>query len=90
MRNASPFDVLATLPGTLAVALAKAIARFQETNLPLEAYTVTVLREGETLIVTFTDKDAPAGGRGSPGQRPGFEVMLDQKSLTIIESQFIR
>lgn len=90
MKNASPFDVLAVLPGTHAAALAKAITHFLEQGLLLDGYTVTVLREGETLIVAFTDKDAPAGGRGNRGQRPGFEVTLDEKTLTIIGSQFIR
>lgn len=63
---------------------------FQQQNLDLVHYKSTLVRDGESLVVIFTDKDGRAGGRGNSGTRPGFEVQMDARDLRVIRSNFIR
>jgi len=53
-------------------------------------YRITLTSEGDSLVVAFTDGSAPPGGRGAPGARPGFEVELDARDLSVRRSSFIR
>jgi hypothetical protein len=75
--------------GSLAPMLAAAQI-FEQRKLDLADYRVTLLRSGNSYVVTFTDKDAQVGGRGNPGKRLGFEVELGASDLRVIRSHFIR
>lgn len=61
--------------------------RISRHDLPGRARSV---REGNSFIVTFTDRDAPLGGHGSPGKRPGYQVELDRATLRVLSSSFMR
>ena len=56
----------------------------------LSPYRIALMNEGDSLVVVFTDKDAAPGGRGSSGTRPGFEVEMSARDLTVRRSNFIR
>lgn len=56
----------------------------------LSPYRIALMSEGDSLVVVFTDKDAAPGGRGSSGTRPGFEVEMSARDLTVRRSNFIR
>lgn len=56
----------------------------------LSPYRIALMSEGDSLVVVFTDKDAAPGGRGSSGARPGFEVAMSARDLTVRRSSFIR
>lgn len=75
--------------GNLAPILAAASV-VEQRKLGLDGYRVALLRSGTSYVVTFTDKDAQPGGRGSPGKRLGFEVELSTIDLHVIRSNFIR
>jgi hypothetical protein len=79
-----------TILGSHFRAVEQAVKVFTSRNLDLNFYKITVVREGSSLVVIFTDKDAAMGGRGSPGTRPGFEVELDEKDLRVLRANFIR
>ncbi len=53
-------------------------------------YRITLMSEGDSLVVAFTDGSAAPGGRGAPGTRPGFEVELAAHDLSVRRSSFIR
>ncbi len=63
---------------------------FQQRVPDLSPYRIALMREGDGLIVVFTDKNAPPGGRGSQGARPGFEVEMSARDLTVRRSNFVR
>lgn len=56
----------------------------------LKEYRITVIRDGEPMAVTFTDKDRLSGSRGGSCHRPGFEVELDSRELRVLQSAFDR
>lgn len=63
-------------------------------NLDVRNYNIEVVREGglyegASIVVIFSDKDRPAGTRGSTG-RPGFEVELDAHDLRVLRSNYVR
>lgn len=53
-------------------------------------YRIALMRQGDSLVVVFTDRDAPSGGRGSRGGRPGFEVEMAARDLALRRSSFVR
>lgn len=63
---------------------------FEQRRMNLADYRIALLRSTNTYVVTFTDKDSQAGGRGNPGKRLGFEVELNGADLRVIRSHFIR
>ncbi len=90
MSNTAQIQVLDTIQGTNFIAVQAALPTFGRTGLDLASYRITVLGEGNSLIVTFTDKNGPAFGRGSPGIRPGYQVELDRNDLRVLQASFLR
>lgn len=90
MSNTAQIQELDTIQGVNFLAAQAAAAVFAQTQLHVADYRITVLGEGNSFIVLFTDKDAPLSGRGSPGKRPGYEVRLDRRSLRVLGSNFMR
>jgi hypothetical protein len=66
------------------------LARFPPTA--LAEYRISVYREGELLRVIFLDKERPPGVRGSGGRPgcPGFEVTLEEESLSVVDAHFVK
>ena len=59
-------------------------------NADLRDYNIEVVRDGNSIVVIFLDKDREPGTRGSTGGRPGFEVELDARDFRVIRSNFLR
>jgi len=71
-------------------AITTAVDVFRRHNLELQAYRITLMSEGSSRVVAFADKDARPGGRGSTGGRPGFEVEMSSRDLSVRRSNFVR
>ncbi len=56
----------------------------------LSGYRIRLMREGDSLVVAFTDKDAVPGARGGGGKRLGFEVEMNAGDLVVKRSNFLR
>lgn len=72
------------------LAIQKATEVFTEKNLDLSKYEISVVNNGNTLVVVFLDKNKTTNIIGNPGVLPGFEVELDAKDLKVINSHFVR
>lgn len=82
-------QLLDKIQGSSFLPIRKAVEIFQRHNPDLTQYNIKVVREGDSLVVLFSDKDRPAGIHGSIG-KPGFEVELNARDLTVIRSNFVR
>jgi hypothetical protein len=56
----------------------------------LAKYKISVVRDGESLVVIFTDKDRDPMTRGHNPKCPEFEVELNQVDLTVRRANFLR
>jgi len=90
MANTATIQQLDSIQGTSFLAIQEAIPVFAQTKLHIADYRLTVFGEGSSLIVTFTDRDAPMSGRGSPDQHPGYQVEMDRATLRVLNSSFMR
>jgi len=91
LSKTSGSKVLDTIHGRSYYAIAAAMAPFHKRGLDLAFYTISVMREGNSLYVSFVDKEATQRKvRGNPGKRPGFEVELATHDLHVVRSSFIR
>lgn len=81
--------IVDTLQGSNFLAIQAAMEIFRNQSPDLVQYRIEVVRDGDSLVVVFTDKDRPVGTRGSVG-RPGFEVALDPRDRHVKRSNFIR
>ena len=90
MLNTGSIKVLDTIQGSSYLAIQAAMGVFQRHNPDLALYKIEVVRDGDPLVVIFTDKDRPSGARGNIGARPGFEVEMDARDLHVRRSNFIR
>ena len=82
-------QLLDKLQGSSFIAIQVAAKAFQQYNPDLAQYNIELVREGDSLIVIFFDKDRPEGTRGSVG-KPGFEVELKAQDLQVLRSNFVR
>jgi hypothetical protein len=90
MSKMDKLKVLDTLHGTSVPPIQAALTPFQQRNLNIAQYKITLISEGNSEVVTFIDKDAQPGGRGGSGGRPGFEVELNAADLRVLRSNFVR
>jgi hypothetical protein len=81
--------MLDRIQGSSFPAIQAAVAVFQQRNPDLTQYKIEVVREGDSVVVIFADKDRPEGTRGSVG-KPGFEVELTARDLRVLRSNFVR
>jgi hypothetical protein len=75
--------------GSLAAILV-AVPVLEQRKMKLADYRITLLRNRDSYVITFTDKDSQSGGRGNPGRRLGLEVEVGTADLHVINSHFIR
>ena len=90
MSNTDHVKILDTVQGSSFLAIQAAVAVFQRYKPDLSQYKMAVVRDGNSLVVIFSDKGQQAGGLGSLGARPGFEVELDSQDLRVLRSHFTR
>ncbi len=64
----------------------KELARLK---IDIVGYRVQVQRVGKLYVVIFTDENTPPGARGSVG-KPGLEVEIDPRDMSVVRSYFIR
>ena len=90
ITNRDHLKVIDTLQGASFQPIQVAVTVFQQRNLDLQHYNITLLRDGNSLVVIFTDKDGKPDVLGNPGPRLGFEVKLDGHDMRVLRSNFIR
>jgi hypothetical protein len=90
MLNKDQVKVVDTIQGTNYPAIQAAIAVFQRHSPDVTHYTISVIRDRDSLVVTFTDRAVRLSPRGNPGVRPGFEVELNARDLDVVRQNFIR
>jgi hypothetical protein len=78
-----------TIQGSSFLAIGAAMEIFRRYEPDLVKYRIEVVRDGDSLVVIFTDKDRLPGTRGSIGL-PGFEVAFDARDRRVLRSNFIR
>jgi hypothetical protein len=69
-------------------AIERAVHALRDRGLRIEDYSVRIYREGERIVVVFSDHKSPDTIKGSAG-RPGFEVEMDSQ-LPVMRSNFVR
>ena len=84
------FEVMDTLQGASFQPIQVAVTVFQQRNLDLQHYNITLMRDGNSLVVIFIDKDGQPDFLGNPGPRLGLEVELDSQGQHVLKSHFIR
>lgn len=67
----------------------KAADVFEKKNLDLADYKAELLEEGDSLVVVFEDKNQRRPVLGSVG-KPGFEVEMKARDLSVTRSNFLR
>jgi len=83
--------ILDSIQGSSLLAIRAATPVFlQSYKAELADYKVEVLRDGESKVVIFADKDRKPGIRGHRAGRPGFEVELKPDDLKVLRSNFLR
>jgi hypothetical protein len=78
------------ISGVRAVALQSALAELAKRNLKASDYKVSVIATASSVIVSFTDPNAPRGQRGATPGKPGFEVELTTDAKSIVRANFVR
>ena len=70
--------------------VAVAAAVFKPRKPEWTAYKIDVVRDGESVVVIFLDKDRKPGTRGGGGVHPGFEVEMRPADLEVLRSNFVK
>jgi len=83
-------ELLDTIQCSSVPPIEAALPVFQRYNPDLKRYRISVVREKESIAVTFTDRGTQPGGRGHAGPMLGFEVELNARDLHVLRSNFIR
>ena len=76
--------------GSSFLAIEAALEVFKSRNPDLDQYKIDVVRDGDFLVVIFSDKDRPKGSKGNLSPRLGFEAVLDPRDRRVLRSHFIR
>ena len=63
---------------------------FQRRHLNLDKYIVSVVEEGDSVVVTLSAPDAVKGMRGSSGSYPAFVVEVSRKDMKVVRANYIR
>jgi hypothetical protein len=80
---------LDSLQGTSLLAIRAAVGEVLRHTQDLDQFKIEVLREGDAIVVAFTNKDLKPGVRGGGGKL-AFEVELNASDLKVRRSNFIR
>jgi hypothetical protein len=80
-----------TISGRSFLAIRAALPELERRNLKsIESYKISVSKYDSSIIVGFSDPNAPAGAMGDAGSFPALEVELSQDDLRVIRSHFVR
>lgn len=90
MVQSKPPRLMAEFAGASLKWVHAAEPEFERKKLDLGNYTVSIVEQDDSVIVTLTSSDAPRGARGSAGKYPGYEVEISKKDLKIVRSNYVR
>lgn len=90
MSDTAKLETIDTIRGKSYLAVQAAVRELQRKNLDVVGYKIQVLKEGNSVFVIFLDQHQPEGTLGSVGAKPGFEVELDARDLSVRRSNFVR
>jgi hypothetical protein len=90
MNNIVYPEVLDVIRGKSFLAVQAAAQELARRNLDIVGYRIQVIMtEPNSVIVTFIDQNQPDTVLGSIG-KPGFEVELDSRDLSVRRSNFVK
>jgi hypothetical protein len=90
MVQSKPPKVMAVFDGASLKWVHAAEPEFERKKLDLENYTVSIVEQNDSVIVTLSASDSQKGARGSTGKSPGYEVEINKKDMRVIRSNYIR
>jgi hypothetical protein len=90
MAQSRPLKVVAQFPGSSLKWIHIAEAEFQQKQLDLDNYTVTVVEHEESMDVILRSHDSKEETRGSSGTFPGYEVEISKKDMKVVGSNYSR
>jgi hypothetical protein len=80
----------AQFPGACLKWVHAAESDFESKHLDLNHYTISILEQKDSVIVSLSSSDAVENARGSTGSFPGYMVEISKKDSRIIRSNYIR
>jgi hypothetical protein len=86
----SPYMKEDTISGFNFVAIQTALPELTKRNLNVSNYQISVIATDASIIVLFTDPEAPPGQTGSSPRMTSFEVELTKDAKKVIRSNFVR
>jgi hypothetical protein len=90
LSDPAAFKLRGHLQGASLAPILAGLSVFEKRGFQLSHYQVELLREKNSYLVNFVDKDSKLEGLGNPGTRLGLEVELNAGDLSVIRSNFIR
>lgn len=90
MTDVTRHEEVERISGQTFAAIQAAVPELARYDLRVLDYSIRVIPDGGNLVVIFSDPDIEPGIKGSGGERPGVEVLLDADDLSVIRSQLIR
>lgn len=91
LSKLNQLKMLDVIQGKSYLAIQAADAVFQHRHkADLARYKITLVRERDSVFVTFADKDGKPGARGGSGSLPAFQVELTTRDLKVLGSNFVR
>lgn len=88
--QSTPPRVIAEFAGASVKWIHAAEPEFRRRNLNLDKYIVSVVEEGDSVMVSLSAPDAVKGTFGSSGSYPAFEVVISKKDLKVVRSNYVR
>lgn len=90
MTHVTSHRQVETISGKAFAAIQAALPEIARYDLNVMDYNIKVISDGQRLVVIFADPNISPGVKGSGGEQPGVEVLLDIRDLRIISSHLIR
>jgi hypothetical protein len=79
-----------SIPGIDLKAIRAALPVFEQHGLKIDGYKVSVIEDGDFVVVLFDDPQRPPGQMGNSPRMSSFEVRLKRSDLRVVRSNFVR
>lgn len=89
LASAQECDVMELISGDTILIIDAALPEFRKTELDLEAYSVRLFEQPESIAVIFVPNDAELSERGG-GSGPTFEVEISKVDRRVLRANFAR
>ena len=90
IAQSNPPRVVAEFPGSCLKWIRAAEPEFQRKQLDLDKYNISVVEQGNSVVVILSSPGSPKGARGSIGAHPGYEVEVNKRDLKVLRSNYVR